>query len=50
MDRVAIAGDDLPLERALNKEGAAQIEYFNSSPDTREGLVKFAQKRSRFHD
>lgn len=51
MKRVVLAGEDVPLETALNEERAALLEFFSTSPDPREGLLAFAEKRPpRFHD
>ena len=51
MKRAVLAGEDVPLETALNEERAALIEYFSTSPDPREGVTAFAEKRPpRFHD
>jgi enoyl-CoA hydratase/carnithine racemase len=43
--RVALAGEDVPLVTALNEERAALLEYFGSSPDPREGITAFLEKR-----
>jgi len=51
MKRVVLAGEDVPLETALNEERAALLEFFSTSPDPREGIAAFVQKRQPiFHD
>jgi enoyl-CoA hydratase len=51
MKRVALAGEDVPLDTALNEERAALIEFFSTSPDPREGVTAFVEKRPPvFHD
>jgi enoyl-CoA hydratase len=44
--RAISAGIDVPLVTALNEERAALLEYFGSSPDPREGISAFLEKRA----
>jgi enoyl-CoA hydratase/carnithine racemase len=49
--RVVAAGIDVPLVTALNEERAALLEYFSTSPDPREGISAFLEKREpNFND
>lgn len=45
MKRAVLAGEDVPLETALNEERSALLEYFSTSPDPHEGVAAFAEKR-----
>jgi enoyl-CoA hydratase/carnithine racemase len=46
MKRAVLAGEDVPLQTALNEERAALIEYFTTSSEPREGVSAFTEKRS----